>query len=141
MKAHFSRLLPLALAGGVCVAPLAASAQSPSYSAPDETIRGTISSVQNLNHLFVADDRGYTDDITLRSGADVQSNGARLEPGARVTISGTAAGKTFLATRISTDGPPYYPVPVYYPAPVYYGPAYAYRPYSPVSIGLFFHFR
>jgi hypothetical protein len=126
-------------------------AQTPSYAAPGETIHGTIASVQSLNHLFVDDDRGYTDDVTLKAGAAIRSDGVRLEPGQRVTIHGSAAGSTFLATRIATDGrsyqadgsspavtaysvpvPAYYPAPVYYPQPVYYPTYY--------SASLFFGF-
>jgi hypothetical protein len=180
MNSDFSRLLTLAVIGGLCATPVAAVAQgADDDAAQTETIHGTISSIQNLNHLFVADDRGFTDDVTIRSGAEVPSTGAGLEPGRRVTIVGTASGKTFLASSISTASegyatassappaaqsqpsssaaqpypeavpypapayyPAYYPYPVYYPAPVYYGPAYyRYRPYFPVSVGLFFHFR
>ena len=125
-----------------CSLPLAAGAQTPSYATRAETIHGTISSVQSVSHIIVADDRGYTDDVTLRRGAEVSANGVRLEPGERVTISGSASGPTFLAARIATHGqsyasdayapqttayavpvPAYYPVPVYYPAPVYYSPS------------------
>jgi hypothetical protein len=59
---------------GVLALPLATSAQTTDV-ARGETITGTIASVQNVNHLFVADDRGYTDDVTLRPGASVFSNG------------------------------------------------------------------
>jgi hypothetical protein len=123
----------------VCATPLAAQAQSPSYAARGETISGTIASVQSVNHIFVADDRGFTDDVTLRPGAVVFSGGVRLEPGVRVTIAGAAAGPTFLAARVSASAdsvaastaypvpvPVYYPEPAYYPAPVYYGYGYGY---------------
>jgi hypothetical protein len=125
-----------------CSLPLAAGAQTPSYATSGETIHGTIASVASLTHILVADDRGFTDDVTLRRGAEVSANGVRLEPGERVTITGSAAGRTFLATRIMTHGqsyandtyapqptaygvpvPAYYPAPIYYPAPVYYGPS------------------
>ncbi|MGD0475817.1 MAG: hypothetical protein ABSB70_21720 [Candidatus Velthaea sp.] len=134
-----------------CTLPLAAGAQTPSYASRSETIRGTISSVESVDHLLVADDRGYTDDVTLRRGAAVSGSGVRLVPGERVTIQGAAAGSTFLATRIATHGqsyagdasapqtaypvpvPAYYPAPVYYPAPYYsaslyfgFGPYYRY---------------
>ena len=150
MHTNVSRILVAAAGAALVAAPLAAYAQpsyapSPSYAARSETITGTISSVQNVNHLIVADDRGFTDDVTLRSDAQVLSYGARLEPGQRVTIVGSNGGRTFVADRISTHGPSYAagyaPVPAYYPAPVYYAPVYAYRPYYPVSVGLFFHFR
>jgi len=134
--------LAVSLLTVACSLPLAASAQTPSYATRGETIHGTIASVASLTHIFVADDRGFTDDVTLRRGAEVSANGVRLEPGERVTISGSAAGRTFLATRITTHGQSYandtyapqttayavpvpanYPTPVYYPAPVYYGPS------------------
>jgi hypothetical protein len=141
---------PFAAASLLCAAaaaaPLTAGAQAPSYATRGETIHGTIAAVQNVNHLFVADDRGYTDDVTLRTRAAILSNGVRLEPGQRVTIEGSAAGPTFLATRITTEGRSYasdsttystayaVPVPVYYPAPVYYQPPVYY------STSLFFGF-
>lgn len=140
----------LPILAGLLAIPLAASAQTPSY-ATGETIRGTISSVDTINHIFVADDRGYTDDVTLRPGAKVLSGGARLEPGVRVTIVGSNGGRTFVASQITTQGRPSYgdgsaatayavpvPVPAYYPAPVYY-PAY-YPYYSTFSVGFGFGF-
>jgi hypothetical protein len=129
--------------------PQAASAQEPSYATHGETIHGTIASVQNVNHLFVEDDRGYTDDVTLRAGATVYSSGLRLEPGTRVTIVGSAAGPTFLATRISTQGRSYQsadiatvavpePVPIPYPVyyPSYYPASYPYGYGYPFSYGI-----
>jgi hypothetical protein len=137
-------LIVSTLAVAVGALPVAAAAQTPSYATRTETIRGTIASVESLNHLLVADDRGYTDDVTLRLGAAVASGGVRLVPGERVAITGAAHGATFLATRIATSGssdygsadsavttaavPAYYPAPVYYAAPVYYG-------YGPFSLG------
>jgi hypothetical protein len=151
MKIQRLKLVAVPTLIGALALPLAASAQAPSYAARAETITGTIASVQNVNHIFVDDDRGYTDDVTLRSGASVFSNGVRLEPGERVTIQGSAAGPTFLASRISTDGrtaaaaqtyvaaPVAYPVPAYYPAPVYYpyypGPYYGYAYGLSIGIG------
>ena len=148
-----SRFLPIAVLAALAAVPLAASAQAPSYAAADETIHGTIASVQNANLLLLNDGRGFTDDVTLRSRGSVVSDGVRLEPGQRVTISGSAAGPTFVATTIATSGPvpvvanapsyypasAYYPEPGDYPAPVYY-PAPGYY-YHPISVGLFFHFR
>jgi hypothetical protein len=146
------------LLAATCAVPLTAGAQTPSYATRTETIHGTIASVQSLNHLLVADDRGYTDDVTLRRGAAVTSDGVRLVPGERVSIEGAASGSTFLATGIATHGqshagadwtvttaatpayypsPVYYPTPVYYPAPVYYD-APAYYGFAPFSIGFGF---
>ncbi len=152
MRTAFS--VPFAAGLALCTAPAAANAQ-PSYAARGETITGTIASVRDANRLYVSDDRGYTDDVTLTESTAVLSNGALVEPGARDhrRVSGRP---TFSATRISTAGdssrvrqpaalpyappvynaaPAYYPVPVYYPAPYYYGGFYGYRPYFPVSIG------
>jgi ABC-type phosphate transport system substrate-binding protein len=157
MKFVSSPSLVIALSAGILAAPLAASAQTPSYSTGGETIHGTISSIRDSNHLLVADDRGFTDDVTLRANA----SNARLEPGERVTISGSNGGRTFVADRVDVAtaatppadppaaaaapvyvpvpayvaAPVYYPAPIYYPAPAYYGYRY------PVSVGLFFHFR
>jgi hypothetical protein len=153
----------LPVLAAVALQPLAASAQTPTYAAHGETIHGTIAAVDNVNHLFVADDRGFTDDVTLRSGASIFSSGARLEPGVRVTIVGAAAGPTFLASRIATEGrpgywsaqredvadapypivePEYYPAAAYYPAPYYpgyYGYGYGYGSAFSIGIGFGFH--
>jgi len=131
---------------GFSLQPLAAGAQAPSYATHGETIHGAIASVENVNHIFVADD------VTLRPGASIFSNGIRLAPGERVTIVGTAAGPTFLATRIATEGrrsgavaavAPYDPAPAYYPEPVYYPAYYGYGyPYGyGLSIGFGFGFH
>ncbi len=155
-----SRILTCSLAAGLAAVPLASRAQTPSYATHAETIRGTIVSVPHLNHIYVADDRGFTDDVTLRSGADVFSNGVPLQAGERVTIVGSNGGQTFLASRIATDGradygysaqytapaaTAYYPVaavPVYYPAPVYYPvPYYGYGYGYGISIGIGFGYR
>ena len=150
MIAANAKLAAAVMLAAVCAAPGTAGAQAPSYATRTETITGSIASVQNVNHLFVSDDRGFTDDVTLRSGASV-AGGVRLEPGVRVTIDGSAAGHTFLATRIATHGRSYaaesaapytysyaqpypVPVPVYYPAyyPANYAPAmyYGYGSYG-----------
>jgi hypothetical protein len=145
MAANRLQLLAFGAIVALCAAPLAASAQAPSYSVRGETITGTIASVENVNHIFVADDRGYTDDVTLRAGASILSNGVRLEPGQRVTITGSNGGKTFVATRIATTGRSSYSAsttvatyPVYYPAyyaqPVYY----AYNPFFYSYYGSFY---
>jgi hypothetical protein len=144
--------------------PLAANAQTPTY-ARGETISGTISAVQSPNHIFVADDRGFTDDVTFRPGATVFANGARLAPGEHVTIAGSNGGTTFLASRVTADAggagnaassegyvssaaadpaPVYVPTPVYYPAYYpyygypYYGGPYGYGYGYGLSIGIGF---
>jgi hypothetical protein len=99
-----SRLLTCSVAAGLTAVPLAVPAQTPRYETHGETIRGTSVSVQDLNHISVADDRGFTDDVTLRPGAAVFSSGVRLQPGERVTIVGSNGGRTFLASRIATSG-------------------------------------
>jgi hypothetical protein len=155
MKMLNPRIALSVVAATLCMSPLAVFAQS------GETINGTVKSVQGANHLYLYDDRGYVDDVSIRSNTRVALNGPQLLPGERIRISGAADGSTFLANSITAIGPAYattgpaasyatpayvsptvvYAAPVYYP-PVYYAPAYpVYRPAFPVSIGLFFHFR
>ena len=138
------RIASSVAAATIAFVPLAAAAQ------PAETIAGTIASVQNTNHVFLNDDRGYVDDVTIRTSADVAANGVRLVPGERVRITGNADRGTFVANSITSLVPSYasaeapYATAAYYPAPVYPAPVFypaRYYPAFPVSVGLFFHVR
>ena len=120
------------------LAPLAASAQTPSYARPgDETIRGTVASINGKYNISVHDERGYIDDVTLRDGTIINPTGLTLAPGQSVTIAGVARGSTFLANEIDT---PYTSYAAYgYPYPVY--PYYGYGYGPAVRVGIGFGFR
>jgi hypothetical protein len=134
--------------------PIGARAQNgsvPSYATREESIQGTISGFNGAHTVFVRDDRGYVDNITLRDGTVINPTGLRLATGQRVTVYGFTQGNTFVANQIDTPyskypaayayGPPpaYYAYPGYYGYPYpYYGPYY----YGPsVRVGLYFGAR
>jgi hypothetical protein len=114
-----TRLLTALLALAMALVPMTAFAQSapsgmPSYAAPvsgggggsdDETIHGSISSVDDADNFQVKDDRGFIDSVRLQSGTVIQPDGARLEPGMIVTIAGTNRGSVFAANRIDVTSP------------------------------------
>ncbi len=120
----------------------AAAQGLPSYASVDETITGTILSVDGDTHLSVRDDRGFVDNVSLRNGTVINPTGLRLAPGQSVTIHGRTEGKSFAASEIDT---PYhtgsaafvYPAPAYVAYPYPY-PAYAYVPGPSYRVGLFF---
>jgi hypothetical protein len=149
--------LPL-LAVAFSLAPLAATAQLPSYARPfpAPTIAGTIADFDGKYRLTLSDDRGYLDDVTLHKGTVIVPSGKRLTIGMRVRIHGRAAGKTFdadeadvsaeessaYATELPSttysppqtyDSSPSYgswpPYGWYGPYSPYYYPAYPYYPY------------
>ena len=157
-----------ALAAGLTLTAAPALAQSsvPSYATQEETIHGTISGLDGARGLFVRDDRGFVDRITLRDGTIINPTGLRLASGMTVSILGRSNGATFLANQIDTSyhseaAVPAYPYPAYgyavpaFPAYGYAVPAYpyAYPAYRyPVGvapfyggpryrIGIGFHFR
>jgi len=133
----------LAVAG--LVLPLAASAQGvPSYAQPgspsqDETITGRVIAINDVWHITVADDRGFSDTVELHQGTIINPTGLTLAPGMNVTIEGYGNGPVFEANEIDTPytygGP--LPVPIYYGAGWWY-PGYPYG-YGP-SFTLFFNF-
>jgi hypothetical protein len=114
--------LGLALAvAAIAVLPAAAEAQpAPSYAQPyqQESIRGTVYSINGKYNITVRDSRGFLDNVSLHDGTIINPRGWRLEPGNRVTISGRPSGRTFIADEIDT---PYVPYPAYYryPQPYY----------------------
>lgn len=99
-------LLALAVAAG----PAGALAQSgpsgmPSYAVPvlgsnQETIHGSIASVDAADMLRINDDRGFVDNVQLQQGTIVYPSGARLLPGMIVTIAGINRGSVFAANQI-----------------------------------------
>ena len=109
---------------------LALAQPMPSYAVRKvETIRGTISSFNGAYTMYVRDNRGYIDDVTLHQGTIINPTGIRLQPGFPVTITGRPNGSTFLADQIDTPyrivygyGYPYYGYGYGYPYPAY-GPS------------------
>ena len=104
------------------VAPLAASAQAPSYAQSggayhEDEIRGVVTSFNGHYDLQVRDRKGYIDNVKLHQGTVINPTGLTLQPGMSVTIYGEPNGTHFDANIINT---PYHYVPVAYPAP--YGP-------------------
>jgi hypothetical protein len=134
----FAAALALAVAGlpGLAAAqsaPPPSYAQLPSYAKPapvHETLGGTISNFDGKYGLFVRDDRGFVDNITLRDGTIINPTGLRLAEGMRVTVTGFTQGKTFVALQIDTPYNTTYALPA--PAPAY---AYGYPYYGGAYYG------
>ena len=120
MNTWVTRALPV-IALIAALTPVAARAQSltPSYATPVDSIKGTISHFDGATTMYVRDERGYIDTVTLHKGTIINPTGIKLEPGYAVTVTGEPDGSTFVANEIDT---PYHFVSVpYYP--------YAYDPY------------
>lgn len=143
------RLAPLATAAALSLLPLAALAQPsiPSDVTREEVIKGTISGFNGAYTVYVRDNRGNVENVTLRQGTIINPTGVRLSEGQRVTVIGFAHGNTLVANQIDTpygiSPPPYYGPPPPYPYPYYGGyygygyPAPAYYPYGPFfSLGI-----
>jgi hypothetical protein len=134
-KTTLRSLLAVAVLASTAL-PASARAQGgtlPSYATREDRIQGTISGFNGPYTVYVRDDRGYVDNVTLRSGTVINPTGLRLEVGQRVTILGFAQGKTFVANEIDA---PYARWPVYgyvLPPPYWYGPVYPY--YGPYYYG------
>jgi hypothetical protein len=95
--------LALCSAALLAVALAPAAAQTPSYATNEETIRGTISALDGKYALTLADERGFSDSVTLHDGTLISPAGASLVPGALVVITGHADGSTFDADAVDTD--------------------------------------
>jgi hypothetical protein len=103
----------------------------PSYAQPPPTyaqqsgIRGTITGFDGQWIVYMHDDKGYIDHITLHQGTMINPTGIRLIEGMRATVYGYADGPTYQANRIDVAYSPYSP---------YYGyggyPYYGYYPYG-----------
>ncbi len=146
----------LAAACGIAVAlglPAAASAQQsygqqpsyaqqPTYAQPSpppyghqDSIKGTVSAFDGQWIVYMHDDRGYNDHITLHQGTIINPTGIKLLEGMKVTIYGYADGPTFQATRIDVAYSPYSP---YYGAdgnPAYGDGGYGYYPNAGYGYG------
>jgi hypothetical protein len=86
----------------------------PTYAQPyqQETIRGTVYSINGKYNITVRDSRGFLDNVKLHDGTIINPRGWTLRPGNRVTVNGQPSGRVFVADEIDT---PYTPYPAYYP--------------------------
>jgi hypothetical protein len=109
----FSKLVAAVAAAAALVLPALAGAQEqqvPSYGTPvarQESIKGTLTGFDGQYIVYMRDDRGYDDHITLHQGTEINPTGIRLVEGMRVTIWGRADGPTFQANRIDVSPPDY----------------------------------
>ncbi|HEX3369226.1 MAG TPA: hypothetical protein VHS56_06590 [Candidatus Cybelea sp.] len=112
------KLLSHVLLGAALAAPLsltfpaAASAQesAPSYGTPvanQQSIRGTLTGFDGSYVVYLHDDRGYSDHVTMHQGTVINPTGQKLTEGMRVTVYGYANGSTFDAYRIDVAGSSY----------------------------------
>jgi hypothetical protein len=101
---HVRSILAPSAAGAALILgltlPLAASAQP--Y--PNETIHGTVAQWDGGEHLFIADERGFTDDVALGDQTAIRPAGTQLAVGMQVTIHGYNAGHWFDASTIDIGG-------------------------------------
>ena len=140
---HIPKLLGGALcailAGALVLPAMADTVPSYAVGTTDETIHGTVASVNGPTSIMVRDARGFTDNVTLHRGTIINPTGLMLEPGQTVTILGETQGRTFSANEIDT---PYQAV-TYYPAYGNFGFGYGYPygrvPYPFYGAGFGFH--
>ena len=113
------KFLSQALLGAALAAPLSltfpatASAQepAPTYGTPvanQQSIKGTLTGFDGTYIVYLHDDRGYSDHVTLHQGTAINPTGVKLTEGMRVTIYGYANGSTFDAYRVDVAGSSYY---------------------------------
>jgi hypothetical protein len=119
----------------------------PSYGrpvAPQEQIKGTVTGFDGAYIVYMRDDRGYDDHVSMHDGTVINPTGTRLVEGMPVTIYGHANGPTFDAYRIDVavaytpyggygDGGGYYGGGYPYYGAGYYGGGY---PYWGIGIGI-----
>ncbi len=119
-------LATLAGVGFAAAAPVAAQSQNmPSYATHEDTIKGTIVSIDSQFGISVRDERGFIDRVMLHQGTVINPTGLSLAPGMSVTILGRTQGSTFAANEIDT------PYQVTGSAPS----AYDYAPYDAGQYG------
>ncbi len=96
-------------------------AQPPAPYGNQQSIKGTVSGFDGQWIVYMHDEKGYTDHVTLHQGTIINPTGIKLLEGMRVTIYGYAQGSTFQANRVDV---------AYSPYSQYYGangePAYGY---------------
>lgn len=135
--------LSAALGAVLCLAvPGIGAAQSiPSYGAPvarQEYITGTLTGFNGSYVVYMRDDKGYDDNITMHDGTVINPTGIKLVEGMRVAIWGNANGSTFNANTIQVVGQADYAGGAgynggYYPGGYYpngYGYGYGYGGYG-----------
>jgi hypothetical protein len=76
------------------------TAQPPAPPADQETIRGTIASIDNNGGLQLNDDRGFIDSVQIQPNTIINPGGMQLKSGMVVTIGGAAQGQVFAANHI-----------------------------------------
>jgi hypothetical protein len=144
VRSKYMRRTCAALATFAVATLQAAAADSlPSYASTDETIQGSVSSI-NGRDLNLRDERGFVDHVVLHDGTVINPTGTQIESGQALTIHGHADGAVFRATEIDSYAVSYAPDP--YPSYVdpFYGygygfdAGYGYGPYFGSS--LFFGF-
>lgn len=119
MSSDMLKLFSYALLGAAVAAPLAltlpvtASAQepAPSYGTPvanQQTIKGTLTGFDGSYVVYLHDDRGYSDHVTMHQGTVINPTGIKLTEGMRVAIYGYGNGPTFDAYRVDVAGSSYY---------------------------------
>ncbi len=101
----------VALAQNVPSYAVPVTAQPPAPPADQETIRGTISSIDNNGGLQLNDDRGFIDSVQIQPNTIINPGGVQLKSGMVVTIGGAAQGQVFAANHIDVamngpSGPP-----------------------------------
>ena len=81
---------------------------APPYGHQDK-ITGTVSGFDGQWIVYMHDDRGYTDHISLHQGTIINPTGIKLLEGMKITIYGYANGSTFDANRVDVAYSPYSP--------------------------------
>jgi hypothetical protein len=102
------RVIRCALILAALFLPVAARAGTSNHAAwsCEQTIRGTIESINGKYVFSARDGRVALEGVTMHRGTIINPIGLQLEPGMRVTICGHAAGGTFEADEI--DAPAEY---------------------------------
>lgn len=107
----FTRLVAALGAAAALALPGLAQAQTmPSYATPvasQESIKGTLTGFNGQYIVYMRDDRGYDDHITLHDGTVINPTGIKLVEGMKVTMWGRTNGSTFEAYRIDVSPPDY----------------------------------
>ncbi|HEV3091182.1 MAG TPA: hypothetical protein VGX91_07015 [Candidatus Cybelea sp.] len=79
----------------------------PGYGTPvahQEQIKGVLTGFDGTYTVYMRDDRGFDDHVSLHQGTMINPTGIKLVEGMRVTMWGNANGSTFEAYRIDVGG-------------------------------------
>jgi hypothetical protein len=132
-----TRIIATLIATAAIAVPASAFAQTdapapsyarPSYSSPEDVVRGQVVAFDGGYNLQVRDERGFVDNVVLHQGTIINPTGLRLSPGMSVTVRGVNRGNALDANQIDTPYTSYGAVPVY-PYPVAVTPYFGY-PYG-----------